>query len=67
MIAVGKLLYGYCNGFFGRDSYDTKRIEAFGVDWMVVRENGGQVRFCPFSKDDNIESLIKAWEVPVEF
>ncbi len=36
-LAVGTLLYGYCGGLFGRDSYDTKRVEAIGVDWVVVR------------------------------
>lgn len=41
MIFIGQKLYGYCGGMFGRDSYGTKRIEAFGVDWIVAREVDG--------------------------
>jgi len=37
-IRTGTLLYGYCDGWFGRDSYETKRVEAFGADWVVARE-----------------------------
>lgn len=36
-ILVGTILKGFCNGYFGRDSYDTKRVEAVGVDWVVAR------------------------------
>ena len=38
--AVGDALYGYCDGYFGRDSYGEKRVEAVGSDWMIVREGG---------------------------
>jgi hypothetical protein len=41
MLAIGTKLYGYCGGWFGRDAYDTKRIEAVGVDWVVARAWGG--------------------------
>jgi len=37
MLAVGTVLYGFCGGAFGRDSYDDKRVEAVGVDWVVAR------------------------------
>lgn len=36
-ILVGTMLYGYCEGHFGR-SYNPKRIEGVGVDWIVARE-----------------------------
>lgn len=52
MICVGMPLYGYCEGYFGRDSYATKRIEAFGVDWIVARElegaDEGRPQFATF-------------------
>ena len=38
MSNIGRLIYGYCNGYFGRGSYYTKRIEAEGADWIVARE-----------------------------
>lgn len=43
-LRVGDVLYGFCNGYFGRDSYDDKRVEAIGADWVVARsESGGCV------------------------
>lgn len=39
-LAVGDLLEGYCGGWFGRDWYGTKHVEAIGSDWVVARENG---------------------------
>ena len=26
MSNIGKVIYGFCNGYFGRDDYDTKMI-----------------------------------------
>lgn len=39
----GDELLGYCSGYFGRDSYETKRVEAVGADWVVAREEDGSV------------------------
>lgn len=46
-IRVGAVLYGFCGGCFGRDSYSDKRVEAIGADWLVARETdrGGVVFF----------------------
>ena len=38
----GTKLYGFCNGYFGRNSYDTKIIREIGVigdDLYIVAEN----------------------------
>ena len=37
MLQIGQILKGYCSGFFG-NNYEDKRIEALGIDWIVVRE-----------------------------
>lgn len=34
---IGAALHGYCNGFFGRNCYHDKRVEAQGYDWIVAR------------------------------
>jgi len=34
---IGMTLYGYCNGYFGRDGYGDKRIEVVTFDYIVVR------------------------------
>lgn len=36
-LMVGDVLGGFCGGYFGRDSYADKRVEAIGADWVVVR------------------------------
>jgi hypothetical protein len=37
---IGTRLYGFCNGYFGRDSYGTKIVLAFGYRrgrlWIVA-------------------------------
>lgn len=45
-LQIGQVLYGFCGGFFGRDSYKDKRIEAVGIDWVVVREEDGEPNFA---------------------
>ena len=63
-LAVGMVLYGYCNGFFG-DSTQTKRVEAFGVDWIVAREieGDGAPLFCQFDMHRlaRRDELIARW------
>jgi hypothetical protein len=39
-LRVGDVLYGFCNGYFGRDSHDDKRVEAIGGDWVIARTVG---------------------------
>lgn len=61
MIFVGTLLYGFCEGYFGRDSYRDKRIEAFGVDWIVTRDSYGDVKFVSFDSTEEMLGLVKKW------
>jgi hypothetical protein len=69
---VGSILYGFCGGCFGRDSYANKRVEAFGADWVVAREegpgdfgSGGSVVFADVSPSELVEYLTPekdTWE-----
>ena len=61
MIRVGMMIYGYCNGYFGRDSYEPKRIEALGHDWVVVREEEGFPNFARFNSSETMEKLLAEW------
>ena len=36
-LRVGMVVHGFASGIFGRDSYDCRRIEAMGADWVVTR------------------------------
>jgi len=42
VIRIGTILYGFCGGNFGRDSYCNKRVEGIGVDWVVARGEDGE-------------------------
>ena len=45
MLQIGQVLRGYCRGYFG-DSYEDKRIEAIGFDWVVARDVHGAPQFA---------------------
>ena len=60
MLHVGQTLYGYCQGMFDRDSYEAKRIEAIGFDWVVCRDEDGVIHFAS-SRGESIATLL---EVP---
>ena len=51
-LRVGDVLFGFCGGFFGRDSYQDKRIEAIGADWVVARDDMGHVHVATFDQRD---------------
>ena len=64
-LQVGQILYGYCGGFFGRDSFEDKRIEAIGYDWVVVRDvSGSSPDFCCTPDGTNISESL--WEYTKE-
>jgi hypothetical protein len=47
IVQVGDILHGYCGGYFGRDLYACKRVEAVGPDWVVCRDLDGYVSRYP--------------------
>lgn len=61
MSNIGRLLYGYCEGYFGRESYQDKRIEAEGYDWIVVRDDLGRVDFAWFDDGEEKITSINKW------
>jgi len=64
MILVGQIIYGYCEGYFGRDSYGEKIIEAIGANWIVARDiDNRTVSFATFDTQDEMIECIKKWSV----
>jgi len=60
MILVGTLLEGFCGGWFGRDSYGDKRVEAIGADWIVAREiDSGVPLFAQGPVHERLKDFIK--------
>lgn len=61
---IGTVLYGFCEGRFGRDSYSDKRIEAIGVDWIVVRTiRDGEPDFVKFDSYKEMCDCISRWNI----
>ena len=60
-LPIGTMLYGYCGGHFGRDSYSDKRVEAVGVDWVVVRQEDGAP---DFASDPKIHAILADFTTP---
>jgi hypothetical protein len=58
---VGIKIFGFCNGFFGRDSYDDKIIIASGEDWIVAKNDRGQNEFATFDSTNEMWTMIDRW------
>jgi len=63
MLYVGQMLYGYCGGYFGRDSYGDKRIEGFGIDWIVCRDSQGGIHFA---EGNDVHTALERYTQPEE-
>lgn len=51
---VGDVIHGFASGYFGRDSYDCRYVEAVGKDWLVTRNTQGRVELISKSDADRI-------------
>ena len=60
MSNIGKILKGFCNGYFGRDSYGDKIVEAEGHDWIVAREEG-LIVLATFTDETEKNEFIEKW------
>lgn len=59
---VGRVVRGFCEGYFGRDHYHDARIEAEGHDWIVVRAlDGGTVELATFQDADEQAACVERW------
>lgn len=60
---VGNKLYGYCNGFFGRDSYREKIVVFAGKHYIVCEDASGDVYVASFKgySEDEISEFINSW------
>ena len=59
-VRVGSVLHGFTGGYFGRDSYDCKRVEALGADWVVVRYENGVPDFAAVNPEVLAEYMTDA-------
>lgn len=64
MSNIGTKIYGYCEGYFGRDSHEDKIIVAEGRKWLVcvdVYSNSGWVTCANFDTEEEKEECIRRW------
>lgn len=57
----GQLLYGFCNGYLGRNPFHSKRIESVGDDWVVARDKHGKPHFA---SGENIHVILMKFTDP---
>jgi hypothetical protein len=57
---VGTVLRGYCEGWFGRDGYGDKTVEAVGSDWVLVRL-GQYVLTATFDGSAELDACMHRW------
>lgn len=64
MTNIGRVIHGYCNGYFGSMAdYCNRRIESEGIDWIVARNSTtGEPEFACFKNEDEKNTMIKEWE-----
>lgn len=57
MLRVGQIIYGYCGGLWGNEGlvHQERRVEAIGVDWVVVRDDGGTPDFFAGNPDELLQ------------
>ncbi len=59
----GDVLYGYCNGFFGRDSYAPKICVMVRAKYAVFEYDGGNGTVLNISDSLSSEGVSK-WKLP---
>jgi hypothetical protein len=54
---IGDVIHGFCGGYFGRDSYQCRMVEAVGPDWIVTRNERGTAEFLTGTK--TLRSIVE--------
>ena len=59
---VGAVVHGFASGSFGRDSYACRQVEAVGRDWIVTRNQRGEVELSAGERLPSPEEAAgRAW------
>ena len=64
---VGDLIYGFCNGFFGRDDYDDKICvfvnQYYAVFQSINRDDGKSIGSVLNSDGSEEWELVQYWKI----
>jgi len=58
---VGRRIYGFCGGHFGRDSYRNKTIIFVGPNCLVAVDDEGNPGLAEFEDWEHMEREVKEW------
>lgn len=59
---IGTGIYGFCDGYFGRDDYDDKMIIIEGRTWIVCRYVDRDVVTCTnFMSEESKKRYVAEW------
>lgn len=62
----GDTIYGFCNGFFGRDDYDTKICVAVRPKYAVFERESGFATVLNLTERLDRETVEK-WRIPQSY
>lgn len=66
MTNIGRVVYWYCNWYFGRDDYETKTIIQEWTTRLVTIDDDKNISFCKFESEEEKEERIKEREVQLK-
>lgn len=59
---IGTRLYGYCEGYFGRDAHSVKVVRHFGRHWVfVTSEEHTAPNIAVFADGDEMRACLARW------
>ena len=61
---IGRKIYGYCDGYFGRDDYENKIIILEGDTWIVcayLRCRDNNATCVNFKNEQEKQDCINRW------
>jgi len=58
---VGDEIFGYCNGFFGRDDYDDKTCVVVTPKYAVFENDNGEGTLLTYS-EALAQDLVEEWK-----
>lgn len=66
---VGDIVYGFCNGYFGRDDYETKICVMVNSKYAVFQYMEQNLWFATVLNDEqNLnKKTVDSWKYPVEY
>ena len=67
---IGTKIYGYCNGYFGRDDYNDKIIILEGNKWVVcayLDHDNDYITSVNFDSEEEKIECIKKWSVKEDY